>query len=209
MPGWKKWVFLLLVDIFWKDVGGFEDKPLGDYGVLEPAEEKRKWIVHWGTPYIPHKVLYLCFCKTLSCGSDHGLCAKAGKSPSAKGSQHAQLRTSLMLFALLLHSFFSRWTVRSLWEDLRTFMCQDAGQLWKWLHRKELNIVDRWLQIPEGERFRFCQHLISVSVLHCKNPLYSDFRHFDVYVVLSLRYDSLITEFAKEKSNTKKVIKVF
>lgn len=70
--------------------------------------------------------------------------------------------------------------------------------------------MDRWLQIPEGERFRFCRHLFSVSVLCCKNSLYySDFRHSDVYFVLSLRYDSPITEFAKENSDTRMVIKVF
>lgn len=75
--------------------------------------------------------------------------------------------------------------------------------------QEELDIVDRWLQIPEGERFRFCQHLVRVSVLCCKNPLYySDFRHSDVYFFFSLRYDSLITVFAKENNGSRKVIKV-
>lgn len=40
---------------------------------------------------------------------------------------------------------------------------QTVAQLTTPFHRKELDILGRLLQIPEGERLRFCQQLISIS----------------------------------------------
>lgn len=48
-------------------------------------------------------------------------------------------------------------------ENVSAFVPQVTRPLHKWFHRKELDILGRLLQIPEGERLRFCQQLISIS----------------------------------------------